>query len=78
MSAGVIHNQEALLDMFAEFVGTPLWRHAEMAQQAGSSSRWTALAEGARQQRSWLLVAVGVAAVAAGVLAYRRHSMAMT
>ena len=74
VGAGVIHNQQALCEMYAEFVGAPLWRHAQKAQ--GSSGRWAALAGGAWEQRTLLLAALGVSALAAGVLAYRRRSAA--
>lgn len=70
----MIHNQQALCEMYAEFVGAPLWRHAQKAQ--GSSGRWAALAGGAWEQRTLLLAALGVSALAAGVLAYRRRSAA--
>ncbi|PSC76440.1 thrombospondin type-1 domain-containing 4-like [Micractinium conductrix] len=80
---GVLVGEQALRDMWAEFVSAPLWRLAGKAPAHGGAvggwaaaaqQRCGALGEALGERRRALLLAAGVVVVAAGVLAYRRAS----
>ena len=70
---GALAQEGALRGMFDEFVARPLWRNAEKAPAgaAGSAGVWQTLLPERRQ--AVLALAVGVTALAAGVLLWRHR-----
>ncbi|KAI3438429.1 hypothetical protein D9Q98_000860 [Chlorella vulgaris] len=76
---GVITNQQALGDMFGEFIAGPLWRQAHKTAQGGSagSGSWAAAAAALRQHRTLVLAAAAGVTGAALVVMWRRRSVAI-
>lgn len=69
---GVIANERTLADMFNEFISLPLWRHAErLPEGAAVGGGWQLLQD---RRHAALALAVGLTAVAAGVLLWRHRS----
>lgn len=86
--AGVIASEATLASMWRKFVAAPLWGHAEKLPAGSSGSASTssaswqeqsrALAQALHQRRHVLLpAAAAVAAVAAGMLIWRRRASSM-